>query len=247
MPSLPELQRAFARAIDGDATSAPSFVHDGAIDAAARLGIYANNVRGTFRTALALSYPAVLRIGGETWFAGAAREFRRTSPSRSGDLHPAAAGFPEFLARELAGTPLVALAELARLEWACEEAAVAADASALDLAALAEVPPAEHDTLVLTLHPSCRVVASPHPIVDLWRDEAAGAGSQQAFVHRMGLEVRVRSIDTGTHAFVAALVRRRTLKDAFEAALAADAGFDLGAALTTLAHEGALAGFERSA
>lgn len=246
MPSLPDLQRAFARAVDGDATDATAFVHGGALDAVTRLGIYANNVRGTFRAALALSYPAVLRIGGEPWFTGAAREFRRASPSRSGDLHPSAAGFAAFLDRELAGTELVALADLARLEWACEEASVAADAPALDLGALAAIPESQQAALALKLHPSCRLVASCHPVVDLWLDAPRTAGPQHALVHRAGLEVRVQRLDAGAFAFVTALLQRRRLDECLDAALGVEPAFDLGATLSMLAQTGALAGFERT-
>lgn len=248
MPSLHELQSAFARAIDGDPGAAAALVHGGALDAAARLGIYANNVRGTFRAALELSYPAVRRIGGDDWFAGAARAYRRASPSRSGDLHPSAAGFPAFLARELAGTGLEGLADLARLEWACEEAAVAPDAPPFDPAALSRVPEELHARLVFTLHPSCRIVESAYPIVDLWtggESSIASAGEPRcALVHRASLEVRVRDVDAGTACFVAALAARRTLEGALTVAVAHDAQFALEPVLTMLAREGALCGFD---
>jgi hypothetical protein len=243
-PPLRDLQAAFARAIDGDAAAAATFVHGGALDAVTRLGIYANNVRGTFRAALELSYPAVRRIGGDEWFAGAARAYRRASPSRSGDIHPAAAGFPAFLAHELGGTELEALAELARLEWACEEAAIAADAPEFDPAVLSRIPVERQPQLVFTLHPSCRVVESVHPIVDLWNGDPIAREPQHALVHRVALEVRIRRLDAGVARFVATLAQRSTLAAALGAAVDVEPTFDLAATLTMLAREGVLVGVE---
>ena len=65
MPTLAELQRAFARGIDGDPSDAGHWIVDDGIDPAARLGIYRNNVDAIVAQYLNAAFPAVARLGGD--------------------------------------------------------------------------------------------------------------------------------------------------------------------------------------
>jgi hypothetical protein len=249
-PTLGELQAAFARAIDGDVAAAAALVQDGAPAPEERLGIYANNVAATFRQALELSFPAVRRLVGAEWFASAAGAYRRAHPSRSGDLQPAGAGFPDFLAARLADTPHAVVADVARLEWAREEAAIAPAVPPFDATVLAAVPAERHGELAFTLHPSVRLVASPFPLHEIWAANVASddpppidlaLGPQALLVHRLGLEVRVAVIDRASHAFAQALLDGATLAAAAERAHAIAPDFPLEACLADLAVRAVLA------
>jgi hypothetical protein len=248
LPTLRELQARFARALDGDPGAAETlFLGDG-VAAVERIAIHANNSRAAFRTALELSFPVTRRLGGEAWFAGAAGTYRQSRPSRSGDLQPAGAHFPAFLAARLAGTAHEVIADVAALEWACECAAAAPDGPPLDLASLAAVPAERHGELRFGLHPACRLVDSPYPIVEVWeanrsadepRPVALDAGAQYALVCRRDV-VEVHRVDAATFVFLRLIAAGSTLERAVAGATAIDADFPLAALLPRLAALGVL-------
>jgi hypothetical protein len=272
LPSLRELQARFARALDGEppvrpkggAAVADALAHDDAAasspddlatlfrddgpSAQERVAIYANNSRAAFRNALALTFPVTRRLGGEAWFIGAAGSYRRSHPSRSGDLQHVGERFPAFLAARLAGTAHEVIADVAALEWACECAATAPDGVPLDVAALASVPDDRHGELRFGLQPACRLVASSFPVVDVWdAHRAAGepptvnvdAGAQYALVCRRE-EVEVHRVDAAAFALLQRLGAGDTLERAAAEATALAADFSLAAWLPRLAALGVL-------
>jgi hypothetical protein len=180
--TLPETLRAFAAALraqptdDAAARFAQSIVADG-LPGDARLRVYRNNARAVFEDALQRTYPVLRRRVGDEFFAQLAREYRVAHPSRCGDLHWIGAHFPAWLAPRLAGTGYEWLVDLAQLEWACEEALVAADAVPVDVAELGRVPAELLDGTLLQLVPALRLVASSYPVWSVWqRNQPAHPG-----------------------------------------------------------------------
>ncbi len=109
MPSLRSLQSDFLGALLGA----------GQIEG--RQGLYQSNVRINFSDSLRSTYPAVWRLVGEDYFRQTALMFQGTHPSRSGDLAHAGRGFPEYLAALHGDGQYRYLADIARLEWLCQE------------------------------------------------------------------------------------------------------------------------------
>jgi hypothetical protein len=220
MTTLAELQAAFGRALDGDAAGAEAWVVGGTFSADERLAVYRHNGDALLHQMLQAAYPAVERLAGADYLRGIVADYRRTFPSRSGNLHDAAASLPDYLARELDGTPQAFLADLARLEWAYQEVLVAADPPLFDVAAFSALTADDHDRLVFELAPSVRVVRSPWPIGALWeayREEGPGAdidldsGGERLLLHRVGREARIRPIDQANDVLIAALERGEPL------------------------------------
>ena len=151
-------------------------------------------------------------------------------------------------ARELPYLP-----DVARLEWAIDQASIAADADVLDLAALAVVPEAMLGALRFKLHPSVQLVASPYPIFHIWQVNQAGhsgeervdlgEGSDTLLIARGANGVTVERLTPGEHALLLALARNLKLGDAVERALGADASFDLPAALKSHVAGGTIVAF----
>jgi hypothetical protein len=172
MPALRDLQRAFAERLRG--AGAPSS-GDAWLRAAGgasvddRTGVYRNNTRLFFRNALALTYPVLQRRVGDDFFRRLAHEYHARHPSRSGDLHWVGAEFPAWLETRLAGSAYAWLADLARLEWACEESMAAAQQPAAGLEALAAVPAEVLDQASVRLQPSVRLLVSPYPVASVWQ------------------------------------------------------------------------------
>lgn len=236
MPSLAELQQAFAAAIfdRGDAR-AQRWIAGGDMTAAERLEVYRNNVWHNYTEALRDVYPVVERLVGEAFFRHAARRYIAGSRSCSGDLHAYGGRFAGLLAQlpEAAGLPY--LPWVARLEWLMHEAFHAADRPPFAAERLAQVPPERWDSLRLLMHPSCRLLAAPWPVHAIWQanqadgDGAADldAGAVRLLIRRRRGELAIEAVPGGEFAFLRRCARRRTLASALQAALAADAAFDL--------------------
>lgn len=175
MPSLREVQRAVARSIlshdDSDATQ--HLTHE-ALVSADRLSIYRNNFTATAVTALRLSYPVVEKLVGPEFFEGAARIFIERHPPRTAYFNDYGAEFADFLANFGPAAQLPYLPDVARLEWSVSSSLNAADAPALDAAALARVKEADHTRIRFVPHPSLRLLSVVYPADVIWRSVLAG-------------------------------------------------------------------------
>jgi hypothetical protein len=243
MPSLRELQEGFIAAVlDGDERA---IAVTPAADAAERIAIYRRAVFANYRNALRATYPAVAHTVGAALFDGAVDAFVRAHPSRCGDLNVYGAEFSDFLAGHTPVEAWTFLADLARLEWAIDEAGRAADVVSdppAVLAALAGVEPARLPAARLALHPSCRIVVSRHAVLRRWRgaqgdeeERGAAADDQQEIIliRRDERGIPLERLDPPEGAWLNALAEGATLGAALDAALALDAGFELQAALAS--------------
>ena len=244
MPALRELQLAFVAAMFDESPAVEPHVCEDGMSVSARLSIYQNNLREGFIKALALGFPVIERLGGTDYFRQLALEFLAAHPSRSGNLHHIGAPFAPFLARKLAGTPYEYFADVAALEWAYEEAQLAADADALSPEAFAAVAPDDYERLTFTFHPACRFVQSRYPIVKIWRvnqpetlsDEVINldSGGDNVLVLRTPECVEFHRLPAARFAVFEALARGEELGAALERALTMEGDFDFGAALRDL-------------
>jgi len=232
--SLPEIQRRFAAALQ-DSAGADS-----------RIGAYRNTVVANYRNALGATYRVVRELTGAPFFNAAVDAFVASHPSTSGDLNAYGGELSEFLASYPYGREIAYLADVARLEWALDEAHRAADASGspeATLAALAAIPGPEVAHQRFALDPSCRFLQSPHPVLRIWQVHQPGAagdgrvdlraGGEQLMVRREAGTPVIERLPAGDHTFLSSLAAGADLAAALDAALTADATFDLGTALRT--------------
>ena len=249
--SLREIQTEFTTGVFGSFSPelAAGIVSDG-LAAEQRLAIYRNNVFSNLRSALRDSYPVILRLLGETFFNHTADEYVRSHPSASGDLHDFGGDFDAFLASFEPCAELPYLPDVARLEWAWDQAFHAADCTPLALEhalpRMASVPPEHYASLHFSLHPSCTLLASDYPILRIWQvNQADYVGDQQVDLSEGGVRlafargnahgndfaVSILPLTAGEFAFLQAISNGNALTASLEAALESDAGFDLGAAI----------------
>lgn len=225
MPSLVEVQRAFAQALC-DRKHAPAALA-GEVETG-RFDIYRNAFAHNYRNALAAVYSAVCSLVGEQFFAQLSDRFVHAMPSTSGDLHAFGERLAEFIEGEPALASLPYLSDVARLEWALHTAFHAADDAALGVDALATVAPEALATSTLRMRASARLLATAYPVVRIWEinqtDAAADAtvdldaGGECALVIRRDGITRTERLDAAEHAMLCAL----------------DAGLQLGAALESI-------------
>ena len=224
--TLPALLDAFGAALlapEHDSAASQVFageiVEDG-LPALARLRVYRNNTRLIQREALSRTYTVLRRRVGDEYFTALARDYLDAHPSPAGDLHWIGAAFPDWLDTQLRDGEYHWLADLARLEWACERALVAADAPALEVAALAVLAEDEIDGTALRLHPSLQFVSSAWPIWSVWQanqPDAAGTavdpalGAQHVAVGCVDGHLVLLSLPAEEFAFQRALAAGRPL------------------------------------
>jgi hypothetical protein len=190
--SLRELQRSFAAALRDPASACP-------VRPAGRLAIYRDNVAANFHGALEATYPVLRRRVGDDYFGRLAALYRERRPSRSGDLHWAGRDFANFLDAHLAGGDYAWLADLARLEWARQDAAVIAISDPVGADALAAFAPAQLEHVRLALQPSLRLVESEYPVFSVWLanqradatpvDQSVGSECGMALARADGVEI----------------------------------------------------------
>jgi hypothetical protein len=90
------------------------------------------------------------------------------------------------------------------------------------------------------LHPSARLIDSPHPIFRIWQAHQPGheddpvdlgQGGDAVLVARGTAGVSLERLSASARAFLASLAGHLTLDDAVSRAMAVDPGFDLGETL----------------
>ena len=244
MPSLRELQQEFAAAVLAGDGVPPPFATVPAERGAERLAIYRRAVFANYRNALGATYPVVKKLVGEPFFHAAVDAFVLAHPSVSGDLNVYGGAFGSYLAGYGPAAALPYLPDVARLEWAMDEANRAADDDVSPdavLAAFAAIAPERLPALRLRLAAACRLVVSKFPILRIWQVNQCGAkqdervsldeGGVAVLIRRDAHGVSLARIGAGEHAWLAALAVGATLGAAIDAAQDADATFDLGSTL----------------
>lgn len=249
MPTLRELQAAFAGALLRGDSAAEAWIEDGGIAPAARLDVHRNTVLLSLSDVLAAAYPVVRRLVDPRFFAYAANEFVRAHPPHRPSLAEYGGDFADFLTgfgpcRELSYLP-----DVARLEWAIAGVARAIERPVLAPQALAGFAADDVEWLTFTFQPTVAFVTSRFPIDAIWRANQAdaadetvdlGAGAVQIEARRQADGIVLRRLDAAVFAFRAGLVSGGTLGQATEAALARDPAFDLGRTLADLFRDGAV-------
>lgn len=243
-------ERAFAACLLDPEAAAPSgFRARNGGSADRRFSVYRNNVAVGLVDALGARFPVCRRLVGQDFFDAAAGLFVRRSPPRSAVMSEYGDDFPVFVAGFPPAAGLPYLADVARLEVAIGRAYHAADAAPMGPAEFGLFPQEAWSELVVGLHPSVNLVASPHAIVSLWDTNTRDATvrpvmierAQDALVGRPHLAVQVSALPPGGHAFLSALATGATLASAAERAAAHVPAFDLGANLVILFRSGVAA------
>lgn len=179
MIELRDLQRrcydAFVR---GDTQALLPFVLTDHIAADARIQVYQNNAREAFTKTLGSSYPVIAALVGEDCFHTLAQDYLRRHPSASGDLGEFGNEFSVLLDAHYDGSAFEYLADVARLEWLCEQVRSAADARPADLAQLQLSAGEGFGALRFALHPAARLMSSRFPVFSIWRANTLGDDTQ---------------------------------------------------------------------
>ena len=235
-------QHAFAVAIFADHASIPASIRRVSGPAhESRFGVYRNNVIAGLINALAMRYPVTGKLLWGDGFYRVARRYVTEQPPRSPVLLEYGASFPQFLRQNGQGTSTHYLADIAELESARTRAYHAADATPLPPTAFASLAADDLPELRVELHPSVTLLKSDFPVVSAWEANIRAAEStingwkaECALIARPHLDVEVRRISNGAHAFISALGRGCSIGAAISEAAGQAANFDLVEGFDTL-------------
>lgn len=224
MRDLATLQSDFVEAILGfdGGNACPNIIGDSA-SADLRLAIYRNTVLSGLCDALRLSYPVTERLVGTEFFDQTVLAFTRKAPPGEPVLARYGADFPEFLQSltSLAGLPY--LADVARLEWAVDQAGYSSAAHRQPGCQFTLAT--ESGSATVTLAGSLRLLKSATAIHAIWksvrsRDDDALAGldwtdgPQWLAIHRTDDDVAVTPLTLPAWNLCAALLAGEGIESA---------------------------------
>lgn len=222
-PALADLQRQFALGLTADDPGPALALLRPLCGTTPRIDAYRHAYRARLTEALRNNHPVLHRAMGDEAFDDLALGYIAAHPS----TQPSIRWFGHALAQHMAGlpqaqTPHPALVDLARMEWALGLAFDAADASALERAALAALPPERWTTHCLRCHPSVQCLDLQWQVEPLWqaltRDaddqaEAPAPAEHTLLVWRQGGGPRWRSLATPEAVLLRATLSGQSLAD----------------------------------
>lgn len=249
MQSLREIQAQCVNAflLGGD-ESLPMGLRRDIRPAAIQIAVYQNNARVTFTEALLASYPVVEKLVGRDCFSGLAEKYRMDHPSVSGDLLLYGRSFPEFLDTFYGDTEYAYLADVAHLEWACEEVLTEPESKHIGPDRIRSLIADSFTDIRFRVADQARLIQSDFPILDIWRAHQGtvpetidlGCGPDHIAVMRMGNDAVLKRITASAFDLALTLRRGAALGDAFDTWTARYNGFHFGRALEELLAAGLL-------
>lgn len=210
--------------------------------------VHRNGVATGLIGALRAIYPTLERLIGAENFSSLAHLHVTGHPPASPVLHDYGHHLATHIATLEQLVHLPFLADVARVERAWLDAWHAADAPPLSASSLAGLDPATLMEVRLPPHPAARLLQLASSAASLVRIDRAGgdltgfdpAPPEWALITRPDVTVHIEVLTEAHAAFLAELLSGRTLSDAAEAGLTADATMDLPAAMALMIASGAL-------
>jgi hypothetical protein len=229
MPSLAEIQDAFAEALLARTKPMPAREDGAPHQRSNHVGAYRHNAAAGLVSVLATRFPVVRRLVGDTFFRTLAHAYAMAELPRLPLMLHYGETFPTFIEGFAPIEPIPCLADVARIETARGLAGQAADATPLDAGACATLPIDRLGELQIRLHPSVSVITSQHPVYSIWhvnRDPDRFApispfAREAVLVARPHLRVRTLRITHEIAEFIRALAAGKTIGESVDAASAA--------------------------
>lgn len=213
--TLATFQRQFAASVIDDLPAFAPATHPA-------FAVYRNTPMRACLDALEANFPAVACLVGREWFRAAAAIHVAACPPCDPRLFLYGEAFPAFLDSFEPAMALPYLADVARLDRLWSESLNARDAAALVPSGLPLDDAEALGATRLRVHPSLRRIASPYPVVSIWKASRQGVAvgedlawePEHALVTRTGLSADVTPVDPAAFAFLDAIDNGMALVDA---------------------------------
>ncbi|HEY6483878.1 MAG TPA: DNA-binding domain-containing protein [Steroidobacteraceae bacterium] len=219
MNRLDQLQGAFQRfLLSGDPAIEADVIGTARVPIQTRLGIYGNGYRARLIEALQITYPALAGLL-ETDFETLGARYVAAHPSTCFSVRYYGHALADFLAADADYASVPLLAELARWEWAMACVFDAADATPIDAAAFAGIPPESWSDLRLGFSPAVELLELEWNVPAIWKafteeqerpEPSVSAGLQSWLAWRCGLQIYFRSTTQDEAAALRACRAHRT-------------------------------------
>lgn len=237
MQELLEYQKAFYKAVF---TNDPKIVENSighVEDLEERFKIYSNNIFSSLKNVIKDDFPISRKILGEQKFNQASFEFVRNFPPTGGCLLTYGKEFPAFL--DVFSPALPYLKDIAQIEWAKKEIYYKSDSCPLDPVAIHSIPAEEYIALTFEFPPATFFLKSAFSLKEFWEDNEKGNEDikNEKPIPSYSLTIRPRYkiqhywLSGEEFSFLMALYEKKTLGEAYENAVAANADFNLSEAL----------------
>ncbi|ATG40004.1 DNA-binding domain-containing protein [Phaeobacter piscinae] len=245
-------QTDFTRAMIDAAQPVPEGLLDATGQPAGRrFSVYRNNVAVSLTEAMHSAFPLIAKLLGKQNLDGLAGLYLRAHPPSSPLMMHYGAEFPDFLAGMEQLKHLGYLPDAARLDLALRRAYHAGDATPVDPARLAALPPEALMATRLTLAPAVALLRSPWPIYDIWRfntEEDAPKPrhmAQDVLITRPEFDPVLQELPAGGADWITVIAGGATLEEALTTVQADHPDFDLSHPLALLLQGGAIIDLDR--
>lgn len=191
-------------------------------DAAARFAVYRNNVAFGLRQVLRDKFPLLRQLLGEEAFENLAGYYLDAEMPSSPLLSEFGSSLASFLDNFSAFESLAFVGDVARLEWAMQQAYYAEKHEPIDPELLTALAPDDLVNLRVRFAPGLQILNSPWPIFQLWKflnEDAAtpdldNFGSQTVMIYRFNHTPHVALLTPEQHQFLTYLADHRPIGDA---------------------------------
>jgi hypothetical protein len=178
--NLREIQAALqGHILDQDDAIERSVAGDERMSARDRLGIYSYAYIARLVESLGQTYPALVRVMGESRFRETAQAFVKTHPSQFSSIRYYGRELGDDLETGATDTMTSMLSDLARWEWTLAAAFDGPDGAALPVSAISGIAPVDWAGLQFRFHGSLQRVALRTNAVDWWRSAIQGGERPQ--------------------------------------------------------------------
>ena len=253
MLQLAEIQRDLRHAVVAGDEPRIATLLTGGQNPLKRLQIHRRHHETSLVTALLGKFPATIWLVGSPFVTEAARHYVREDPPRKPCIAEYGEGFPRFLSTRSAAERVPYLEDFAWLEWHLGQVSIAVDQSHLALEELSAIPGDAVPGALMTMQTGLHYLDAAWPVDELMKlfltDSAPSAlqfEPEDVWIEVRGTrgEFRINRHTRGEFTFRKSVLEGRSMGEAAEAALDADATFDPGAALVRVVTEGLITGIQ---
>ncbi len=245
LSSLDQLQQEIATGLLNAEQPAPAtIVQRNREGTSRRYNIYRNNRATSLIDNLCATYPVTRQLVGVDYFNAVARLYIDKRPPASPVMMEYGAGFGDFLCQLPSAKSIGYVADVATIEWLCNEAFHAKDAKPLELSELGRISPEVLAISKFELHPSARLLSSSWPAGSIWKTTNSAGDTSSAKINmqqhehilvlRAEWDVNVYILNQPMMQFLRELENASTLTEAASEVIETTPDFDIGTALTTL-------------
>jgi hypothetical protein len=169
MPALHNIQAAFMHDVYTGEHTSTVYLNKSKSSSPERLNIYYNNTLLGLTDILAGAYPILQKIVGEGFFRTIGYHYIEIHPQSTGNRHTFGAELGAFLSSYQPAAPWPYLSDIATIEWAYFQAAIADNALAIDFNSLTNLISDQPD-FVLSLHPGVHFVDLCFNSLEIWQE-----------------------------------------------------------------------------